>query len=83
MSFSFYWIWKVKTIVTNLVGNYTVFSSQYLNCHLFFYSKVLIVDKDSKNRVQIVVKLSMELERKPLINSKNFLGCKLVKTLLR
>ena len=36
----------------------------YLNCHLFFYSKILIDVKNSKNRVQSVVKLSMELDPK-------------------
>ena len=64
MIISFYRIWKVSAIVTNLVSNYTMFSLHYLNCHLFFYSKVLIDVKDSKNRVQIVVKLSMELDPK-------------------
>ena len=64
MIISFYWIWKVSAIVTNLVSNYTVFSLHHLNCHLFFYSKVLIDVKDSKNRVQIVVKLSMEFDPK-------------------
>ena len=64
MIISFYWIWKVSAIVTNLVSNYTVFSLHHLNYHLFFYSKVLIDVKDSKNRVQIVVKLSMELDPK-------------------
>ena len=39
-----------------------VFSSQSLICHCFF-SKVLIDDTDSKNRVQIV-KFSMELDQK-------------------
>ena len=64
MIIDFYWIWKVSAIVTNLVRNYTVFSLPYLNWHLFFYSKVLIDVKDSKNWVQIVVMLSMELDPK-------------------
>ena len=64
MIISFYWIWKVSAIVTNLVSFYTVLSLHYLSCHLFFYSKVLIDFKDSKNRVQIVVKFSMELDPK-------------------
>ena len=64
MIFSFYWIWKVSAIVSKLVSNYTVFSLHYLKCHRFFYSKVLIDVKDSKNWVQIVVKLFMELDPK-------------------
>ena len=56
----------------NLDRNYTVFSSQYLICQLFFYSKVLFDDKDSKSRVQIVVKLSMELDPKNFNQQKKF-----------
>ena len=62
---------------------YNVFITMPKLSFIFFYSKVLIDDKDSKNRVQIVVKLSMKLDPKTLINSKNSLGCKLAETLLR
>ena len=39
------------------------FLSQFLMCQ-FFYSKVLVDNTDSKKRVQIVVKFSMEIDRK-------------------
>ena len=36
----------------------------YDSFDLYFFSKVLFDDTDSKNRVQIVVKLSMEIHPK-------------------
>ena len=49
----------------NLKKSGKMFLSQFLNCY-FFKSKVLNDNTENKNRVQVVVKLSVEIDPKIL-----------------
>ena len=84
-----------NNFLLNLKSLYTKFEKLLVKFIQFFHHssgsvisffskvKVLIDDKTSSNRLQIVVEFSMESTRKSLTYSKNSIGCTLAEILLR